>query len=183
MLILDGEDMNTTFRLLNEMKPENIIDLIVVPNPESSYAMRQLFCGNKLLAEKVKLYKSSVGEYIASLSPGQIEFTAIWLDYLGTYYTENKHNPRNDIINIFEKQLIADQGIFALTLFWGRGGERKWYESVEQLPKYARIHGYELESLCGLDYTYKCRDPKLSSSFDYDFISFMMFRVRKIAEQ
>lgn len=143
--------------------------------------MRQFFCEDKRLVETVDLYNHSVGEYLASLSLAEVEFASVWLDYTGTFYKEQKFNPRNDIINLFEKQLLLDGGIFALTLFYGRGKEDRWYQAVDQIPIYAKNFGYELKSLCGLDYTYACRDSKLSSSFDYHgTISLLIFRVHKI---
>lgn len=180
MLILDGEDLNTTFRLLDGIKPPGIIDSIVIPNPASSNIMRQLFCSDERLVDTVELYNATSGEYLDSLGVKKKQFASVWLDFVGSFYKEEKHNPRNDIINLFEKQLLADGAIFAVTLFYGRGREDRWYEAVEQIPVYAKSFGYELESLCGLDYTYECRDPKLSSSFDYGpTMSFFIFKVHK----
>ena len=180
LLILDGPDLNTTFRLLDEIEPKESIDLIVIPNPNSSHVIRQLYCSDDRLVQTVELYKHSAGEYLESLSSREIEFAAIWLDYTSSFYNLKKHNPQTDIAKVFEKQLLRDQGIFAVTLFWGRGAEEKLNLAFKEIPQFANENGYNLVSLCGLEHTYPCKTHKLSSSYDNGLVSLMIYRAHKI---
>lgn len=181
LLILDGPDLNTTFRLLDEIDPKESIDLIVIPNPNSSHVIRQLYCKDDRLVQTVELYQHSAGEYLESLSLREIEFAAIWLDYTSSFYNSKKHNPQRDIAKVFEKQLLRDDGIFDVTLFWGRGAEEKLNLALKEIPQFANENGYNLVSLCGLEHTYSCKKDKLSSSYDYGLVSLMIYRANKVA--
>ena len=56
-------------------------------------------------------------------------------------------------------------------------------ELINDLPIYAKLNNYELESVCGLTYTYPCADVKFSSRYDYGLMTLMVFRVYKIKKE
>jgi hypothetical protein len=184
LLILDGEDFNTTFRLLNEIKPHGAIDSITVPNPNSSYVMRQLYCGNDELVQKVNLYNHSLGEYFASLSEGEVQYAGAWLDFTQTYLGEktDKYPPKSDLEQVFKKQLLADQSVLAVTLYWSRGFEYRLDMTLKEIPTFAIKYDYELEPMCDLEHTYKCDKIKLASNYSYDQVALMIYKVHKLTQ-
>jgi hypothetical protein len=169
ILLLDGVTLNTTFRLLNEIVPEGIIQNIVVPNPNSSYLMRQLFCKDDRLVEKLELYNNNMGTYLKSLEKGTKDFTSIWLDYTGSWFgnAADKFSPKKDIEEVFKKEIIRDGGILAITLYLSRGLDYQLPIALDEIPKIANKYGYSLTSMCGNNLYYVCEKDKLKSVYSY----------------
>ena len=115
-----------------------------------------------------------------------MKYAGAWLDFTQTYLGQktDKYPPKSDLEQIFKKQLLFDQAILAVTLFWSRGFEDRLDKALEQIPKLAIKYGYELESMCGLENTYKCSDPKLSSTYRYNKkMSVMIYKVHKLEDE
>ena len=138
LLILDGADLNTTTRVLNNKVLRSKVRQIVVPNPGFDVVFK-MHC---LLEERgwqdiVKVYPETLQEYLINDAVTEYPSSqAFRLTYAGTYSGNVSKNriPIKEIKTFFGKRLLASGGIFALTVARRYTGGGRSEKAHQELP-------------------------------------------------
>lgn len=156
ILILDSTILKTTKNIINNVNNEKI-NKIFIPNLNTPLDMK---LESVKYDNKVLIINTTVHNFIHNFNSS---LSTIWLDYTSSW--ESKlygTSPKEDVKLLFDKKLLDDISIFAITL---NVRSTSIYFLME-LFKIANNNGYELISLCG-EHTYKCEKDKFKSRYVY----------------
>ena len=174
VLILDGEDFNTTRRLLSVQRMK-----IHIPNNRSAIFMKQDMLTDQSILDHVFLYNTSVQDFIVTYRK-TLKLNAIWLDYTGTL--SGGISPAwIEIKTLFRNHITG--AIFALTWFTARNSEPlSQIEVIIKTQRYMSRYVYSSTLLC-TDQIIQCTDHTTrelicdQGVFNYYPMSMIVFRV------
>lgn len=187
VLILGDNNLYTTTRLIDEVKPPGIIDNIVAINPNNNSSMYEFFCNDPLLLDTVTIHPGTLYDYLSGINSSEgKEFTSIWLQYkTWTGVASEYISPEVDIDLIFEKELIPDGGILAVSFIYGDTSLDSGTAlslALTRIPEIASKHDFGLISLCGKDKYYECTSPEIRSVHRYGRMALAVYRVKNIRD-
>jgi hypothetical protein len=191
ILVLDGPDLNTTLAIQQEIGDNNIGN-IHIPNPFSTTEIICLAARHKWIHEKLSLYGQYLNSFLREYTPQQQQFSDVWFDYTSTFSgndtMRNKMTtPNDDVRLLFEKKLLLNNSLFAITYFDARGAEPLSPKDINTIiTKHAKDNGYTLINICknmkSIPFRcskddvrhFSCRDNIV---YRYKQMQMMMFRV------
>lgn len=123
VLVLDGEDLNTTQRLV----ARGVRD-IIIPNPFACRRLAKTLSNLKAESggreatpfDNIRILAEPVSDTIEKQNPGEDSdrLSGVWLDYLGCWLGSDVKAvyPEEDIFRLFQRRLLRTPSILAITL-------------------------------------------------------------------
>ena len=132
-LILDSSSLNTTKYL---KKLGFVSENILIPQCDQNDF-------NKMKGNHSSLYEGKLSEVINIVKKGK--FDAIWCDYCGSYRGNKtkKIHPYQDVNQIFNKRLLKDYSVLAVTCSL-RCPPKNKMDYINHITKCANLNGYYL---------------------------------------